>query len=395
MTILFYAPIEVFHRPTGAGTYVGRLLKALLRIDQCNRYIIWHGCMVKVPLLYRPFQPPLDIADRVVVRFTKFPTRLFHHHRTRAFLWRFSFLPLADILFRHPHVCFSPFYPFLPYRRPAFVLTIFDLTPLTLPHCHLPSTIHVGRLTLLWAKRANRLLTFSQAVKEQLVSWLGFEAECIVVTPLAADERFRPQSSERVEAVREKYGIDKPYILFAGTIEPRKNLVTLLRAFAPLTKDFPHLLVLAGARGWFSEPVFAEVERLGLKERIAFTEYVPEEDLPALMSGADVFVYPSLGEGFGLPPLEAMACGTPVICSNAPALPEVVGEDAITVLPTEVEAWTEAMRQVLSDADLRAKLREKGLKRAQKFSWERTAQLTLKAFEEAAFKVWRHLPTAK
>jgi len=220
-------------------------------------------------------------------------------------------------------------------------------------------------------------------------------AECIVVTPLAADERFRPQSSERVEAVREKYGIDKPYILFAGTIEPRKNLVTLLRAFAPLTKDFPHLLVLAGARGWFSEPVFAEVERLGLKERVAFTEYVPEEDLPALMSGADVFVYPSLGEGFGLPPLEAMACGTPVICSNAPALPEVVGEDAITVLPTEVEAWTEAMRQVLSDADMRAKLREKGLKRAQKFSWERTAQLTLKAFEEAAFKVWRHLPTAK
>jgi glycosyltransferase involved in cell wall biosynthesis len=174
-----------------------------------------------------------------------------------------------------------------------------------------------------------------------------------------------------------------PYILFVGTVEPRKNLVTLVRAFAAVVKDFPHLLVLAGARGWMSEPVFAEIERQGLKDRVVHLGYVPAEDLPALMSGAEVFVYPSLGEGFGLPPLEAMACGVPVVCSNAPALPEVVGDAAILVPPTDVAALEEAIMHLLSDPDLKATLRQKGLQRSRQFSWHETARLTISAFEQA------------
>lgn len=384
MTILFYAPLEVFHRPTGSGIYTGQLLKALLRIDQYNRYIIWHGCMVKVPPHLKPFQPPLEVAERVDIRLTRFPTRLFHHPLTRSFLWRFAFLPLADRLFGNPQVYFSPFYPFLPHRRGALVLTVFDLTPLTLPHCHLPTTVYVSSLTLLWAKRSKHLITFSETVKKQLVEWLGFDAQHITVTPLAADESFKPQPQERIASVRCRYGLNEPYLLFVGTIEPRKNVITLLRAFAKIRHDFPHCLVLAGARGWYSEPVFAEIEQLGLQSRVIHTEYVPAEDLPPLMSGAEVFVYPSLSEGFGLPPLEAMACGTPVICSNAPALPEVVGDAAITVSPTDVNAWADALTLMLKDADLREAFRQKGLARAKQFSWEKTARLTLTAFEKAA-----------
>jgi len=383
MTILFYAPLETFAQPAGPGVYISNILSALLEIDRSNRYIVWHGCMVKIPSHLQPFRPPKNLRDRVVVRISHFPTRLFHHHTTRAFLWWLGSLPLADLLFGFPQVFFSPFYPFIPHRRGALVLTVFDLTPITLPNCHLPTTQHVSKLTLLWAKRAKRVLSFSETVKGQLVKWLGFSPKSIVVTPLAPNERFKPQPPEEVERVRRKYRLFAPYILFVGTVEPRKNLVTLVRAFAAVVKDFPHLLVLAGARGWMSEPVFAEIERQGLEGRVVHLGYVPAEDLPPLMSGAEVFVYPSLGEGFGLPPLEAMACGVPVICSNAPALPEVVGDAAILVPPTDVSAWEDAMMNVLASPDLRAMLSQKGLQRSRQFSWLETARLTLSAFEQA------------
>jgi len=383
MTILFYAPLETLAQPTGTGVYISNLLSALLEIDRRNRYIVWHGCMVKIPSHLHPFRPPKNLRDRVVVRISRFPTRLFHHHTTRAFLWWLGNLPLADLLFGFPQVFFSPFYPFIPYRKGALVLTVFDLTPLTLSHCHLPTAQHVSKLTLLWARWAKRVLTFSEAVKGQLVNWLSFSPERIIVTPLAPNERFKPQPPEEVERVRRKYRLFAPYILFVGTVEPRKNLVTLVRAFAAIVKDFPHFLVLAGARGWMSEPVFAEIERQGLKDRVVHLGYVPDQDLPALMSGAEIFAYPSLSEGFGLPPLEAMACGVPVVCSSAPALPEVVGDAAILVPPTDVSAWEDAMTSVLSNPDLKAVLGQKGLQRSRQFSWLETARLTLSVFEQA------------
>jgi len=382
--ILFYAPLETFHQPTGSGVYISNLLRSLLEIDQRNRYIVWHGCMVKTPPHLRPFCPPAKSQKRVTVKISRLPTRLFHHPVVRSFLWWVGDLPLADLLFGTPQVFFSPFYPFLPHRWGALVLTVFDLTPLTLPHCHLPTTQHVAKLTLLWAKRAKRILTFSEAVKEQLVRWLRFSPDGILVTPLAPTEHFNPRPLDEIERVRFKYRLLAPYILFVGTIEPRKNLTTLVKAFAALAKEFPHLLVLVGARGWMSESVFAEIEEQGLKGKVIHLGYVPSEDLPALVSGAEVFVYPSLGEGFGLPPLEAMACGTPVICSSAPALPEVVGDAAILVPPTDVEAWTSEMKRLLADGNLRETLKQMGLLHSRNFSWSKTARLTLSAFEQAA-----------
>ncbi|MCS7253693.1 MAG: glycosyltransferase family 1 protein [Armatimonadota bacterium] len=386
MRILFYAPIEVFRRPAGSGIYVRELLHTLLNVDTHNCYIIWHGCMMKRPLDTQDVLIPDLARGRVKVSITPFPTRLFHDRKLRLLLLRLNRLPIGDVLFGSPDIYFSPFYPLLPHLRGSLVLTIFDLTPLTHPHCHIPSTIDVTRMTMLWAKRATRLLTFSNTVKEQLASWFGFPREKVVVTPLAPAKHFKPQPKERVERILRKYGLPEQFIIYVGVIEPRKNLTTLLRAFAALKGSLPHKLVFAGDVGWYGESVLNEIISLGLQEHVIRVGYVPDEDLPALICGAEALVYPSLAEGYGLPVIEAMACGTPVICSSAPALPEIAEGAALMVSPHDVYGWAKAIMQLLTDSDLRHELSQKGLERASQFSWEQTAKLTLSAFEEAAME---------
>jgi glycosyltransferase involved in cell wall biosynthesis len=173
-------------------------------------------------------------------------------------------------------------------------------------------------------------------------------------------------------------------ILFVGTLEPRKNLATLLKAYALLRKKAqPPRLIIGGARGWHHEQVFSVVEELGLIEDVIFPGYIPREELPLWYNAANLFIYPSLYEGFGLPLLEAMACGTPVITSNISSLPEVVDGAGILVDPSSVEDMAEAMWQVLSDSSLRAEMRRKGLARAREFSWRKTAQRTVEVYEQA------------
>jgi glycosyltransferase involved in cell wall biosynthesis len=178
------------------------------------------------------------------------------------------------------------------------------------------------------------------------------------------------------------------YLLYVGTIEPRKNLPTLLQAYRILLDRMGHAptLVIAGRKGWLHSPVFRRVTELDLGGQVQFTDWIEQADLPALFSGATAFVYPSLYEGFGLPPLEAMACGTPVICSNASALPEVVGEGGLLVDPRDAGALARAMEQVLTDTSLRADLSARGLAQASKFSWERTARETLAVYDRVARK---------
>jgi len=173
-------------------------------------------------------------------------------------------------------------------------------------------------------------------------------------------------------------------ILFVGTIEPRKNLVTLLRSYALLREWTPAPpLVIAGARGWRHREVFAAVRELALEEHVLLPGYVPREELPLWYNAADLFIYPSLYEGFGLPALEAMACGTPVITSNVSSLPEVVGEAGLTVGPNDVEGMAEALQRVLTDAPLRMELRSKGLQRAASFTWSRAAAETVAVYDRA------------
>ena len=209
------------------------------------------------------------------------------------------------------------------------------------------------------------------------------------MTPHGCEARFNPaRDAASIDAAAARYGLPKRYVLAVGTLEPRKNLTTLLRAFARLREgsavDPAVGLVIAGARGWLDDPIFEAVQSLGLERAVNFPGFVDDDDLPALYQGAELFVFPSLHEGFGLPLLEAMACGVPVVASNASALPEVAGGAALLVDPHDAEALAQAIARVLGDEALRARLRDAGVARAAQFSWQTAARRTLDAYASLA-----------
>lgn len=263
-----------------------------------------------------------------------------------------------------------------PFRRrwPA-VITVGDLGFLRYPETVTRKSAayygQVGRAV----HSAEHVLTYSESSAEDIQRLLEVPASKITVTPLAADPSFRPVEDPR--PTLERHGLTGPYLLFVGTIEPRKNLPTLLRAFAQVGREYPELvLAIAGRRGWLDRPVFSLVDELRLKPRVRFLGGVPGEDLPALYCGALALAFPSVHEGFGLPVLEAMACGCPVVCSNASSLPEVAGDAAWLVPPDDPSAWVAALRALLSDPGVRADLRARGRRRAASFTWQTTALAT-------------------
>jgi len=266
----------------------------------------------------------------------------------------------------------------LSLRSMPTVLTVHDLIFRHLPEHHK----RLNRWYLNWSlplycRRATRIIAISECTRGDLMTAYGLPADKIVVVHEAADPRFRPQDSDRMDAVRDLYGLPERYVLFVGTIEPRKNLTRLLHAFETVhAEGLTDALVLVGKRGWLYEGFFAELERSPSNEAVILPGYVPDEDLPAVYGGAHVLVFPSLYEGFGLPLLEAMACGTPVACSGTSSLPEVGGEAARYFDPLSEASITEALRSLLSDDALRRDLAERGLARASRFSWDRVADET-------------------
>ncbi|MFQ5811568.1 MAG: glycosyltransferase family 4 protein, partial [Anaerolineae bacterium] len=228
------------------------------------------------------------------------------------------------------------------------------------------------------------LIADSSATKRDLIERYGIEPDKITVVYPGYDTlASRPVRDEKaIEAVKARYDVVGDYILFVGTLQPRKNLTRLIEAFSNLQYPISNIqLVIAGKRGWLYEKIFRRVEELNLEGTVLFPGYIAAEDLPALLYGARLFVFPSLYEGFGLPVLEALACGTPVVCSNASSLPEVAGDAALLVDPLDVEGLAAAMERVLGDEELRAELIERGFEQARKFSWERCARETLDVLE--------------
>jgi len=267
------------------------------------------------------------------------------------------------------------------------VMTVHDLSALTMPQHHTwrNRLLSVPQM-LLSLHRATRLIAVSQATAADLARVPGIDAERIRVIPEAAAPGLTPALPEQVRELIARLRLPTTFFLFLGALEPRKNVVTLVRALGQLHSagDNRAQLVIAGAAGWRNDNVRAEVHRLGLASVVHFVGYIAPGDLPALYGAAMAFVYPSLFEGFGLPPLEAMACGTPVITSNTTSLPEVVGDAAVQVDPLDVEALAGALARVTGDAGLRAELRARGLERAGQFTWEKTARQTLRVYHEAA-----------
>lgn len=235
-------------------------------------------------------------------------------------------------------------------------------------------------------KRADRIIAVSNFVKDEIINLLRVKEEKISVIYLGIDPPFIPPSereAERIDNFREARGLSRGFILYAGTIEPRKNIINLIRAFSILKQEgFKHKLVLGGKKGWLYEDIFKESENSRFKEDIIFTEYIPDEELRLYYSSCDTFVYPSIYEGFGLPPLEAMSCAAPVVVSDIPVFREVLGDAPIFVDAYRPESIAEGIDKILMDTKLREEMILKGKERAKSFTWGKTAKDTLKLYEE-------------
>jgi glycosyltransferase involved in cell wall biosynthesis len=356
----------------GAGTYIHKLVQALAQVDRDNTYSV--------------FAKP-ETFDRGSLRrdgFELVPVQL--PSRLARMVWEQAMLPWhlrrigVDVLH-------SPHYttPLVPggWRR---VVTFHDVTFFLLPRRYpVLRRLYFQGVSRAGARLCDLAIVVSETVKGDVVRHLGLPAERVRAVPLAPGPGFRPlDDSARMEAVRDKYGLPPRFILNVGTLEPGKNQLTLVRAFHRLKrKGLEQGLVIAGQKGWMYEKLFRLVGDLGLKEDVRFVGYLFEEDLAAVYNMADLFVFPSLYEGFGLPPLEAMASGLPVVASDVPALAEVLNGAALLVNPSDADALAEASARALRDRRLRSRLRRLGLERASQFSWERTARGTVAAYEAA------------
>jgi len=270
------------------------------------------------------------------------------------------------------------------------VVTIHDLTFFRLPEALPPlKRFYLRIATRNATRRAARVIAVSRQTRDDLIRFLHLPAEKVDVVHNGVSEAFCPAAPEEVAAFRHRRGLPPRFLFFLGTLEPRKNIIRLLEAFARWKGDVgggKHegvKLIVAGAKGWSFARIFAHVEELGLEREVIFPGFVPTEELPWWYRAAECFVYPSLYEGFGLPVLEAMACGTPVITSSSSSLPEVAGDAAITVDPRDVPALAEAIGRVMADAMLREEMRQAGLRQARRFSWSKAAAETAAVYRRA------------
>jgi len=264
------------------------------------------------------------------------------------------------------------------------VTTIHDVFAWTLPgHSSLLDNLIYKHWLPYSSPRTDAIITVSTQSQADILKYLLPEPEKINIIPYGVAPIFRPNRSNYSEPVLyNKFGISRPYVLYVGALTQRKNLVRLLQAFKKVSSCYPELLlVLAGPRSWKQSPIESTIVELDLAKDVLLTGPLTDKELPELYNGADLFVFPSLYEGFGLPVLEAMACGTPVVTSNTSSLPEVAGEAALLVDPTDVEALANAMIRVLADPVLAARMREQGLCQASQFTWERTARETVSLYE--------------
>ncbi|MBW9221790.1 glycosyltransferase family 4 protein [Methanothermococcus sp. SCGC AD-155-C09] len=232
-------------------------------------------------------------------------------------------------------------------------------------------------------RTADKIISDSYSTKKDIIKYFKIPEDNVKVIHLGVDEDYKPLSKEEINNIKRKHNINYPFILYTGGLAPNKNVERLIYAFYKLKKQLPkYKLIITGIKRYKYKSIFETIDKLNLQKDVIFTGYVPDEDLPGLYNAADLFVYPSIYEGFGLPPLEAMACGTPVITSNTSSLPEVVGNAGIIIDPYDVDRLSRAMYEVLSNDGLREELRKKGLKRAKLFNWRKTAEETLKVYRE-------------
>jgi glycosyltransferase involved in cell wall biosynthesis len=359
----------------GVGTYTRGLIDGLATVDTENEYVLFS-------YLEMPESSWLDFPQQPNISWR--PVKLSGGHWEQR--WYEAELPPKEAL-EDVDILHSPFFN-APQEHPGgLVVTIHDMSFLLYPQFHTEGNrLHCLNGTLKAALYADRIIAISHQTKQDLMQYFSVPEDRIRVVYEAPRHFCYPERNRGVlQNTLDRLGIYQNFMLFVGSLEPRKNLKALLEAYAAYIKYHSgrELLVIAGAKGWLNEELAQLISAQGLEGQVKFLGYVQETDLRVLYSTAKLFVYPSLYEGFGLPPLEAMACGAPVITANTSSLPEVVGDAAILIDPHISEELLQAMRTVLGDDDLRSSMRQQSLERARLFSWDQTARETLAVYREA------------
>ena len=356
----------------GIGRDTRNLVAALARLDVPDSFTLFSA---ERSIPGREFPQAPNVHPRVVNIGNRYMT----------ILWQRLRLPLPAELFTGPTDVFhGPDFILPPSLRARRVVTIHDLAFLTHPECAMPSLIaYLSAVVPRAVRAADHVIATSQATANDLTERLAVPSEKITVVYQGIDPRFVPDRDEAaIEALRARYGIQRPCVLAVSTIEPRKNYERLIAAFAQATHspDGPRMLVIAGRKGWLYDGVFEAVEAHQLSEHVKFLDYVSDADLPLLYKAADVLAMPSISEGFGIPVVEAMASGTPVVCSIGGSLPEIAGDAALVVDPYDVESLGEALLRLTRDVTLRETLAARGLERVKAFTWDASARAHLDVY---------------
>lgn len=360
----------------GMGNYIINLVNNLAHIDKKNEYHVFVSENNKHFFNIKQGNFKIINIGRII------------RINLARLVWEQVFLP-AYVKRHKIDVLHSPGFviPFL--SKAKNVLTIADMTFINYPKVHtIVKRAYFGLFMPYSMRKADRIISISGSTKRDALKLININPDKIEVTHLAPEEGFRVIDRKKAESrIKLDYKIYSPFILFVGMIEPRKNLIRVLNSFSELKKGlkkekFPHKLVIVGKKGWKYRGIFETVERLSLKKDVVFTGYIPDADLAMFYNAADIFVYPCLYEGFGLPILEAMACGCPVITSDVSSMPEVAGNAALLVNPKDAHKISSAIGRLIKDRKLREDMIKKGLKRSREFSWRRCARETLKAYEE-------------
>lgn len=360
----------------GIGRLVRDLIGGLVALDHQTPYKLFVAGATKSKL------PPIPGPN-----FTWKPTQITPLWFAR--LWHRAQVPLVVESFVGPVALFHATDFTLPPTLPSTktILTVHDLSFVRTPETAPPVLkVYLDKVVPRSVRRADHVIADSQATKDDLIELYGTPADKISVLLSGVGARYVPITDpERLAAVRKRYNIPegRRYIFSIGTVQPRKNYGRLMEALALLGPAFEDvIIVIAGAKGWLDSPIFETVKRLGLENRVFFTGFVDDGDVPALYSGATVTAYVSLYEGFGFPVAESMACGTPVVTSNVSSMPEVAGDAALLVDPYNSEAIADALRQLLDDVDLHKRLTVAGLQQTQQFTWEKSAQNLLSIYQK-------------
>ncbi len=356
----------------GIGRYTRGLVAALAALDRANLYVLLSAGRVA-----RDEDWPSNFALR----------RLPLTDRHLAILWQRLRVPLpVEWITGRLDIFHSPDFVLPPVRRARTVLTIHDLSFVRHPECSSPPLLEYLMHSVPHSvARADMLLADSESTRRDLIELYHVAEDRVYVVYPGVEPHFAPQQDDgQMQAVLERYGIRRPYILGLGTLQPRKNFPRLIQAYDLLRRQhaIPHQLVIGGGKGWLYEGIKETISVLGLQDDVLLAGFVADEDLPILYTAADVFAFPSLYEGFGIPILEAMACGTPVVTSRTSSMPEVAGDAALLVAPENVEELADALWQAIGDSTLRNDLIMRGFEQIKRFTWEKAARCVLDIYTQ-------------